>query len=163
RALPSWTPALAGIPETLARAVLEAVQPRLDGAAASAGSTYGATLEQLRGKPGGPAAQRVVGAILLGLSLLAFLYADIVIGLETFWGVFRRDQPLPSWAAALPDWVQDPATGHVVASTVTALALGFVILDLIGLTQLNANLQRTVDARWPSALAVFRWVLVLVA
>lgn len=160
--LRTWSPSIASVPDTLIRAVLDAITPRVTGAAAGLAQAYEGTLATVRGRDTTSATQRVVGAIILGFSLLAFLYADLVIGLETFWGVFYRGD-LPKWANEIPEWIRDPATGHLVASTITALALGFVILDLLGVTQLNGSLEAIVKAPPRSVLGVTRWVFVAIA
>ena len=158
----AWSPEFARIPDQLVGAALGAVRPKLTAMASGLADAYATTLANLRGKQDASSAQRVIGALLLGLSLVAFLYADLVIGIETFWGVFYRNG-LPEWATALPEWVRDPATGHLVASTATALAVGFVLLDLLGVTQLNQSLETLVDAPPRSIRGVTRWVLVVLA
>lgn len=148
--LPRWQPDFLSVPDTIYGAVLDAVTPRVTQAAGGLAQAFDGTMGNLRSKGDGRGVgQPIVGAILLGGAVLAFLYADIVIGLETFWAVFYGRE-LPSWANVMPEWLRDPSTGHVVASTVTALALGFLIFDLLGITHLNDN--RGMRTRCSSAL-----------
>lgn len=71
---------------------------------------------------------RLIGAVISVVLLGAFVYADLVQGVNNFSLLY------PAEVASLPDWTKNIVVSLVMSSVGTALALGFIMADARGIT-----------------------------
>lgn len=103
----------------------------LSQAAAVARGVFVGAVAHLRGRPGTWAGWRVIGGVLFFLSLAAFLYADAGISIRTH--LAATGEPIQGVPSVL---LANVPVQFAVASFGAAFALGLVIFDLLGMTQL---------------------------
>lgn len=155
RSAPSWRV------EIVAGAVIGVVQPALTHAVAfaDAGSdrvraVAHSTAEALRGPERHFIGWRVAGGVLFALGLAGFLYADLGISIAS------HEQATQTGGGVVPDLLRNLALQYAVASFLSALMLGFILFDFIGMTHLGP----WEDLRgWPRNLVLGLVVVVMAA
>lgn len=132
KAAPQWPVA------PITDAVVGLVSPLVDAAAthsenlsARLAAEARSSTSELRGKSGRWAGWRVIGGVLFFIGLCFFLYADAALSIAS------HEKAIGAPVTFLPEWFREVTLAYSIASFVSALMLGLVFFDLIGMTHLG--------------------------
>jgi hypothetical protein len=124
--------------ERLTNVIVRFIDPFLDETAqllepiaARARGASSAALAALGGAEGRWAGWRVIGGLLFFVGLAFFLFADAALSIAS------HEKAIGVTVGFLPDWLKEVTLAYAVASFVSALMLGLVIFDLVGMTHLG--------------------------